>query len=72
MKERKDRDDNAMHATRPAVEGNILPGRGVALPSVEADTRTRLPMTSPRFHSVVALTSLAVLIYPPTSAIAVL
>src|SRR5438105_2426470 len=31
VKERKDRVDDAMHATRPAVEEGILPGGGVAL-----------------------------------------
>ena len=31
MKERKDRVDDAMHATRAAVEEGILPGGGVAL-----------------------------------------
>ena len=37
MKERKDRVDDAMHATRAAVEEGILPGGGVALlRSVEA------------------------------------
>ena len=30
MKERKDRVDDAMHATRAAVEEGILPGGGVA------------------------------------------
>ena len=32
VKERKDRVDDAMHATRAAVEEGILPGGGVALP----------------------------------------
>ena len=31
VKERKDRVDDAMHATRAAVEEGILPGGGVAL-----------------------------------------
>src|SRR5882672_6483447 len=31
VKERKDRVDDAMHATRAAVEGGVLPGGGVAL-----------------------------------------
>ena len=31
VKERKDRMDDAMHATRAAVEEGILPGGGVAL-----------------------------------------
>src|ERR1700689_5142766 len=31
VKERKDRVDDAMHATRPAVEEGVLPGGGVAL-----------------------------------------
>jgi chaperonin GroEL len=30
-KERKDRVDDAMHATRAAVEEGVLPGGGVAL-----------------------------------------
>jgi chaperonin GroEL len=42
VKERKDRVDDAMHATRAAVEEGILPGRGVALlRSVEALKRLR-------------------------------
>ena len=31
VKERKDRVDDAMHATRAAVEEGVLPGGGVAL-----------------------------------------
>ena len=31
MKERKDRVDDALHATRAAVEDGIVPGRGVPL-----------------------------------------
>jgi chaperonin GroEL len=34
--ERKDRVDDAMHATRAAVEEGILPGGGVALRSIKA------------------------------------
>ena len=42
VKERKDRVDDAMHATRAAVEEGILPGGGVALlRSVEALKRLR-------------------------------
>ena len=42
MKERKDRVDDAMHATRAAVEEGILPGGGVALlRAVEALKRVR-------------------------------
>jgi len=42
VKERKDRVDDALHATRAAVEEGILPGGGVALlRSVEALTRLR-------------------------------
>src|SRR6185436_4943513 len=42
VKERKDRVDDAMHATRAAVEEGILPGGGVALlRSVEALKRIR-------------------------------
>jgi chaperonin GroEL len=42
VKERKDRVDDAMHATRAAVEEGILPGGGVALlRSVEALKRVR-------------------------------
>ena len=50
VKERKDRVDDAMHATRAAVEEGILPGGGVALlrasevlKSVRTRTRTRRP-----------------------------
>src|SRR5260370_11443839 len=32
VNERKDRADDAMHATRAAVGGSIVPGGGVALP----------------------------------------
>ena len=43
VKERKDRVDDAMHATRAAVEEGILPGGGVALlRSVEALKRLQL------------------------------
>jgi chaperonin GroEL len=42
VKERKDRVDDAMHATRAAVEEGILPGGGIALlRSVEALKRVR-------------------------------
>jgi chaperonin GroEL len=42
VKERKDRVDDAMHATRAAVEEGILPGGGVALlRSTEAIKRVR-------------------------------
>ena len=42
MKERKDRVDDAMHATRAAVEEGILPGGGVALlRSIKAIERIR-------------------------------
>ena len=45
VKERKDRVDDAMHATRAAVEEGILPGGGVALlRSVEALKRLRTKM----------------------------
>ena len=43
VKERKDRVDDAMHATRAAVEEGILPGGGVALlRSVEALKRVKV------------------------------
>ena len=43
VKERKDRVDDAMHATRAAVEEGILPGGGVALlRSVEALKRIKI------------------------------
>ena len=43
VKERKDRVDDAMHATRAAVEEGILPGGGVALlRSVEALKRLKI------------------------------
>ena len=53
VKERKDRVDDAMHATRAAVEEGILPGGGVALlRSVEAlnasTPRTRTRSTASR------------------------
>jgi chaperonin GroEL len=42
VKERKDRVDDAMHATRAAVEEGILPGGGVALlRAVEALKRVK-------------------------------
>ncbi len=42
VKERKDRVDDAMHATRAAVEEGILPGGGVALlRAVEALKKVR-------------------------------
>src|SRR6516164_8249388 len=37
VRERKDRVDDAMHATRAAVEEGILPGGGVALKKVRTD-----------------------------------
>src|SRR6202049_858486 len=44
VKERKDRVDDAMHATRAAVEEGILPGGGVALlRAAEALKRVRTP-----------------------------
>jgi chaperonin GroEL len=43
VKERKDRVDDAMHATRAAVEEGILPGGGVALlRAVEALKRVKI------------------------------
>ncbi len=43
MRERKDRVDDAMHATRAAVEEGILPGGGVALlRAVEALKRVKV------------------------------
>ena len=41
MKERKDRVDDAMHATRAAVEEGILPGGGVALLRAGASLKVR-------------------------------
>ena len=41
MKEKKDRVDDAMHATRAAVEEGIVPGGGVALPSSAALSKNR-------------------------------
>jgi chaperonin GroEL len=47
VKERKDRVDDAMHATRAAVEEGILPGGGVALlRSVKALGRLRTENTA--------------------------
>jgi len=52
VKERKDRVDDAMHATRAAVEEGILPGGGVALlRSVEALKRLR-PENEDQKHGV--------------------
>jgi chaperonin GroEL len=52
VKERKDRVDDAMHATRAAVEEGILPGGGVALlRSVEALKRIR-PENEDQKHGV--------------------
>jgi chaperonin GroEL len=49
VKERKDRVDDALHATRAAVEEGILPGGGVALlRSVEALKRTTALLLSAR------------------------
>jgi chaperonin GroEL len=52
VKERKDRVDDAMHATRAAVEEGILPGGGVALlRAVEALKRLR-PENEDQKHGV--------------------
>ena len=41
VKERKDRVDDAMHATRAAVEEGILPGGGVALLRADRGAQAR-------------------------------
>ena len=52
VKERKDRVDDAMHATRAAVEEGVLPGGGVALlRAVEALKRLR-PENEDQKHGV--------------------
>jgi chaperonin GroEL len=43
VKERKDRVDDAMHATRAAVEEGILPGGGVALLRATAVLKPSVP-----------------------------
>jgi chaperonin GroEL len=43
LKERKDRVDDALHATKAAVEEGILPGGGTALVRAAALARRRLP-----------------------------
>src|SRR2546423_3617762 len=48
VKERKDRVDDAMHATRAAVEGGILPGGGVAL--ARASQHLKGPRTKHDHH----------------------
>ena len=49
VKERKDRVDDAMHATRAAVEEGILPGGGVALlRAAEGARRSSRPTTTTR------------------------
>ena len=49
VKERKDRVDDAMHATRAAVEEGILPGGGVALlRASEGAARSSAPATTTR------------------------
>ena len=46
MKEKKARVEDAMHATRAAVEEGVVPGGGVALVRVAAAIATRLPVTT--------------------------
>ena len=41
MKEKKDRVDDALHATRAAVEEGIVPGGGVALNTSNVDFRRK-------------------------------
>ena len=42
MKEKKDRVDDALHATKAALEEGILPGGGVALAKISAELRDEL------------------------------
>ena len=49
VKEKKDRVDNAMHATRAAVEEGIVPGGGVALLPPRLQPR-RSRTTTPTFR----------------------
>jgi len=46
LKERKDRVDDALHATRAAVEEGILPGGGTALVRAAAKVRKCIPRSS--------------------------
>ena len=46
MKEKKDRVDDALHATRAAVEEGVVPGGGVAL--VRALTQVKVATTKIR------------------------
>jgi chaperonin GroEL len=48
VKEKKDRVDDALHATRAAVEEGILPGGGVALLRATKAPRSRPPTTTRR------------------------
>jgi chaperonin GroEL len=48
VKERKDRVDDAMHATRAAVEEGILPGGGVALLRASEGLKSSAPATTTR------------------------
>jgi chaperonin GroEL len=50
MKEKKARVEDALHATRAAVEEGILPGGGVAL--IRAITKTKPASDAPQDHSV--------------------
>ena len=49
VKERKDRVEDAMHATKAAVEEGIVPGGGVALLRAKAAVRSSRP-TTPTFR----------------------
>jgi chaperonin GroEL len=46
LKERRDRVDDALHATRAAVEEGILPGGGTALVRAAAKTRSKISRNS--------------------------
>ncbi|MBB4373536.1 chaperonin GroEL (HSP60 family) [Bradyrhizobium sp. cir1] len=52
VKERKDRVDDAMHATRAAVEEGILPGGGVALLRVTAALAKLKPANDDQRHGL--------------------
>ena len=52
VKERKDRVDDAMHATRAAVEEGILPGGGVALLRAGEALKTRQDENEDQKHGI--------------------
>jgi chaperonin GroEL len=51
MKEKKDRIDDALHATRAAVEEGVVPGGGVALLRAAKVARITVPANNPDFQA---------------------